>query len=100
MATETETVIDTDIEDMLKEALSNSKRFRLLLLNDEVHGMDEVAAQIQKAIRCSRDKALRIMATAHTEGQAEVLVGSKEEAEKAGRVLEEIGLGIDIEAID
>lgn len=96
MATKEEIKIDTDIDELLNEALESSKLFNLILFNDDHHDMVEVMVQLVRAIRCSKQKALNLMMKAHTHGQAIVLTGSRKEVVKAGKILAEIDLMIDI----
>ena len=69
-----------------------------ILFNDESHGMDEVAAQIIKAVHCGAQRAVEIMMEAHLRGRAIVLTASLERCELAANVLEEIRLGTTIES--
>jgi ATP-dependent Clp protease adaptor protein ClpS len=73
------------------------KPHRVILFNDEVHGMDEVAAQIRKATGFSLQKAWEIMMRAHTAGSATVITACLERCEHVAAVLEQIRLGTRIE---
>lgn len=70
---------------------------KVILFNDDQHSMDEVMAQIIKAIHCSPQKAHSIMMEAHKNGRAIVFTGSLERCEHVANVLEEIQLGTKIE---
>lgn len=96
MSTQEKVQIDTDIDEMLSEAIENSKLFNLILFNDDHHDMVEVMVQLIRAIKCSKTKALHLMMKAHTKGQATVLIGTRREVVKAGNILQEIDLAIDI----
>jgi ATP-dependent Clp protease adaptor protein ClpS len=102
LSTQTEVVVDPDIEEMLdqitkkKETSKEEKLYKLILFNDDHHDMVEVSVQIIKAIKCTAEKAFQIMAVAHKTGQATVLVSSMDKVKKAGDILEEIDLAIDI----
>jgi ATP-dependent Clp protease adaptor protein ClpS len=96
MAAKEEIKVGTEIDELLNEALENSKLFNLILFNDDHHDMVEVMVQLIRAIRCSKQKALNLMMKAHTQGQSIVLTGSRKEVVKAGNILEEIDLMIDI----
>jgi ATP-dependent Clp protease adaptor protein ClpS len=88
--------VDQDIEIMLDEIAKKQDMYNLILFNDDHHDMIQVAKQLIKAVKCTREKALRIMAEAHTSGQAIALTGTKDAAKQAGNVLMEIDLAIDI----
>lgn len=88
--------VDHDIELMLEEVTKKEKVHTLLLFNDDHHDMLEVLAQIMLAIKCTPDKAQRIMLQAHSAGQADVMSGSLEECKKAQAILEQIDLATDI----
>jgi ATP-dependent Clp protease adapter protein ClpS len=88
---ETDTIKETDIANLL------GKPFNLILFNDESHGMDEVAFQIIKAIKCSQERALSIMMEAHIKGRAVVFTGNRERCEHVEAILAEIQLRTVIE---
>lgn len=88
---QTVTEVTTDI--------SLGKPYNVVLFNDKHHGMDEVAAQIVKAIGGSVDNAINIMMEAHEKGRAIVITTHKERAEHVASVLEEIRLGVKIEPV-
>jgi ATP-dependent Clp protease adapter protein ClpS len=69
----------------------------VVLHNDEEHSMEEVTAQIVKAIACSPQRAEEIMYEAHSKGRAVVIASHLERCEHVASVLEQIGLRIDIE---
>lgn len=79
--------------------ISLGKPYNVILHNDSVHGMEEVAAQIIKAIKCTTDKAMAIMLQAHYSGRAIVITTHQEHAEQVASVLEEIRLGVKIEPV-
>ena len=72
---------------------------RVILFNDEVHSMNEVVTQIQKATGYSLEKAEAIMFEAHTTGQAIVYSGSREDCERVAGVLARIALVVCVEAV-
>lgn len=86
------TQLDQDIE------ISNilGKPYKVILFNDDHHGMDQVAYQIIKAIHCTIEQAINIMLEAHSTGQAVVFTGSKERCELVAEILGEIKLTTDI----
>lgn len=77
--------------------ISLGKPHKVILFNDETHSMDEVSAQIIKAINCDMTRAYDIMMTAHNNGSAIVYTGHKEKCELVSSILEEIRLSTKIE---
>lgn len=96
MATKEDIKVDADIEQMLDEIVKKKDPYNLILFNDDHHDMIQVAKQLMKAVKCGHERALQIMLEAHTNGQAVAMTGSKEEVKKAGDILMEIDLAIDI----
>ena len=96
MATQEEIAIDTDIDELLKEALENSQPYKLILFNDDHHDMVEVMLQLIRAVKCTKKKALELMMKAHNTGQAVVMVDTQKKVQKAGSILQEIELAIEI----
>lgn len=97
----TETVVDQDIEEMLKDIVDNLTVKRLVLFNDDHHNQHEVAVQIIRAREvagqpCTPEQAVAIMMQAHKTGQGIVLSSDLKTCQKAQAVLEAIGLGTDI----
>jgi len=88
---QTGTVTTTDAVTSLGQAR------KVILYNDEEHVMDEVVAQIVKAIACTPQRAEEIMFEAHSNGRAVVIASHLERCEHVAAVLEQIGLRIDIE---
>lgn len=72
------------------------KPYKVILMNDSTHDMEEVAIQIIKAIHCTPEHAINIMMEAHSTGTAVVFTGSKERCELVAEILEEIKLTTDI----
>ena len=72
------------------------KPHKVILHNDESHGMEEVVVQIIKAIHCTPEHAVNIMIEAHSTGTAVVFTGSKERCELVAEILEQIKLTTDI----
>jgi ATP-dependent Clp protease adapter protein ClpS len=77
--------------------VSLCKPHKVILFNDEDHDMNEVTAQIIKAIHCDAGRAFQIMMEAHKSGRAVVISGSLERCEHVSSVLEEIRLGTKVE---
>lgn len=88
---QTGTVTTTDAGTSLGEGR------KVILYNDSTHTMEEVAAQIIKAITCTIKRAEEIMYEAHSKGRAVVIAAHLERCEYVASVLEQIGLRTDIE---
>jgi ATP-dependent Clp protease adapter protein ClpS len=73
--------------------------YRVLLYNDEVHSMDEVALQLVKALSCTLDIAAAIMLRAHRNGKAVVTITTRTEAERVADILREIALKVSVQKI-
>jgi len=82
---------DTDTTTLL------GKPYKVILFNDDHHDMMEVALQIRKAINCSAERALNIMAEAHSTGRAIVFTGNLERCELVDSILGEIRLSTKVE---
>ncbi len=97
----TDLAIDHDIEEMLSTISEKSLQKRLIVFNDDHHGMDEVVIQILLARKaggqpCKPEDAVKIMMNAHKQGQAVVMSGDLENLKKARMILEAIDLRADI----
>ncbi|MGH7454513.1 MAG: ATP-dependent Clp protease adaptor ClpS, partial [bacterium] len=64
---------------------------------DDVHTFDEVILQLQKALRCSAQRAEKIAFEAHTRGKAIAFSGEFDECFRVAGVLREIQLIVEIE---
>ncbi len=84
---------ETDVEQ--KEELGNP--WQVVLFNDEVHSIDEVVLQIQKATGYSLERAVDITLRVHNNGKAVVYIGSKADCEKVAGVLNQIKLIVQVE---
>ncbi|MBM3463988.1 MAG: ATP-dependent Clp protease adaptor ClpS [Armatimonadetes bacterium] len=71
--------------------------WKVILYNDDVHSMDEVVFQIQKATGASLEKATMIMEEAHRCGRAVAYSGSKENCQKVAAVLRQIRLQVEVD---
>jgi ATP-dependent Clp protease adaptor protein ClpS len=60
---------------------------KVILFNDDVHDMLSVSAQIQKATKCSPERAVSIMYETHTNGRAVAFTGTKERCELVDSIL-------------
>jgi ATP-dependent Clp protease adapter protein ClpS len=70
---------------------------KVILFNDDVHSIDEVVAQVMKALRCTQAKAEAIALEAHHLGRALVYTGELLRCVEISNVLEEIRLLTQIE---
>jgi ATP-dependent Clp protease adapter protein ClpS len=72
--------------------------WNVIILNDDWHTFDEVIFQLMKATGCSSQQAEAIAWEAHTKGEAICFTGSRERCEHVAGILEEIELGVRLEA--
>ncbi len=70
--------------------------WNVVLYNDDVHTINEVILQVQKATGVSLEAAFEITMTVHTQGHATCYTGTHVECEKVAAVLKEIGLTVEI----
>ncbi|HEX9654025.1 MAG TPA: ATP-dependent Clp protease adaptor ClpS [bacterium] len=71
--------------------------WQVILYNDDIHAIDEVILQVQKATRCSLVEATRITVEAHFKGKAVAFSGEFSECHRVAGVLREIGLLVEIQ---
>jgi len=90
---------DTSTIDQVSTGNIIGNPHNVVLFNDEHHSMEEVAAQIMRAISCDSMRAAAIMLEAHSKGRAIVFTGGLERCELVSSILEEIRLGTKIEAV-
>jgi len=100
-STSTETVVPVKrkIEFDLSEMLP-WREFAVVLSNDEVHSMDEVVAQLMKALGCDAGRAQTLMFQAHSNGRATVAVAERGRAMRIARVLRQISLQVVVRQIN
>ena len=95
---------DTLVEDAPLEQLTppgaGKAGFRVILYNDEHHGQDEVAGQIQKATQYAPPKCWTIMMEAHAKGRAICFNGTREKCHDVTKVLREIRLQCEVDCDD
>ena len=82
-----------DVDALLKTL----RPHKVILYNDDVHSMDEVVFQLQKATGCSLEKAYSVMEEAHSRGRAVAYTGAKEDCEKVCGVLRQIRLQVELD---
>jgi len=76
---------------------SSDADYRVILYNDDWHGIDEVVGQVIKATACSVDEAIRVTEEAHLRGRAVCLRGNRSSCQKAARILREIRLQCEVD---
>lgn len=87
-------------DEQVRQLLRLIPRYRVLLFNDDEHTMDEVvAALLRTVLTLTVDDAFRIMLEAHTNGQSEVVICPKEQAEFYREKLRSYGLAVTIEPV-
>ncbi|MDH4228206.1 MAG: ATP-dependent Clp protease adaptor ClpS [Nitrospirota bacterium] len=69
----------------------------VILYNDDVHTLEEVVLQVQKAVGVSVHKAFEIVMEAHSKGRAVCYSGDIETCEKVAAILREIKLTVEID---
>jgi ATP-dependent Clp protease adapter protein ClpS len=84
-------LIDDDIGTRIGEP------WKVILYNDDIHTFDEVILQLQKALKCSAQRAEQIAFEAHTKGKAIAFSGEFDECFRVAGVLREIQLIVEIE---
>jgi len=76
---------------------SNVGDYRVILYNDDYHGMDEVIIQIRKATHYSLQRCAEIMMEVHLKGRAICYHGPRQDCHRAARVLREIRLQCEVD---
>lgn len=71
--------------------------YYVILFNDDVHPIDEVILQVQKAAGVSIHEAFDIVMEAHNHGKAVCYTGDIETCEDVAGVLREIRLTVEID---
>jgi ATP-dependent Clp protease adapter protein ClpS len=100
--TETQETVETEeysLEELQEAATTSSgEGFRVILYDDDWHGMDEVVLQLQKATGCTLERAAEIMLEAHSKGRAICFRGDRDECHRVARVLREIRLQCEVDS--
>ncbi len=73
--------------------------YRVTLFNDDFHSIEEVVAQLLKALECPLDLAVAIMMRAHTKGSATVIIADQPVADSVAATLREIALVVSVERV-
>ena len=95
----TEVAGESDVAVLVEtgEPGSSGTDFRVILYNDEWHGVDEVVVQVMKACECQWEEALRITEEAHFKGRAVCFRGPRPKCQKVAAVLREIKLQCEVD---
>ena len=88
---------DVDVLDEVDNGSGTEDPAKVILFNDENHSFEDVIVQVDKATGFGRDKSEAITMEAHVKGRAIVIDGPMQICLHVSRVLEEIGLGTQIE---
>lgn len=72
--------------------------WNVIVLNDDWHSFEDVISQLIKATKCTSEQAQAIAWEAHSKGEAVCFTGSRERCELVAQILEEIDLGVKLEA--
>lgn len=89
---------EADHEEAL-DGPATGEGWRVVLFDDDTHGMDEVAVQIVVAIGCDWPMAVEIMLRVHNHGRATVTIAAKTEADRVAAVLRRIALRVKVEKV-
>lgn len=73
-----------------------TRPWQVILYNDDIHTIDEVILQVQKATGCSVTRATQITLEAHFKGKAVAFAGEFDACYRVAGVLREIGLIVEI----
>lgn len=100
--TESDTAVEEAIVETPQEQVSDGDTapgdgFRVILYDDDFHGMEEVAAQIHRATDYPPLQCWAIMLEAHNKGRAICYRGSREKCHTVTRVLREIRLQCEVD---
>lgn len=69
-----------------------AERWMVVIYNNDTNSFDEVILAVMRATGCDEEEAAIEVWEAHTYGKAAVHFGSKEECEKAAKVIAAIGV--------
>ena len=92
-------VEDAPLEESTPPGSAGGK-YRVILYDDDHHGQDEVAEQLQKATQYSMRKCWQIMMEANDKGRAVCFHGPREKCQGVTRVLREIRLQCEVDCDD
>ena len=88
---------EIQIDDEIDDGETGDTGFRVILYDDDYHGMDEVVSQIQKATGYELERAIEIMLEAHAKGRAVCFRGAREKCHRVANVLRQIRLQVEVD---
>jgi ATP-dependent Clp protease adaptor protein ClpS len=71
----------------------------VILYNDDVHGLEEVVEQTQRATGYDMERCIRIVLEAHIQGRAIAYTGTEDACERVARVLRQIRLQVETDRL-
>ncbi len=77
--------LDNDVDDP----------YVVILYNDDVHDLEEVVEQTQRATSYELERCIRIVLEAHTQGRAIAYTGSEADCDRVARILRQIRLQVE-----
>ena len=92
----TDTVIDTDIEDLLKSVEEKQKESRVILYNDDFNSFDHVVESLMEVLKCPEEEAYVYTLQAHKTGRATIKKGTRYECEKVAVSLSILNLTTEV----
>ncbi|MFG0315753.1 MAG: ATP-dependent Clp protease adaptor ClpS [Planctomycetota bacterium JB042] len=87
----------TRIDTLEETETTTARPWVVVLYNDDVHAIDEVVLQVQKATGKSEDEAYRITLEAHNTGKSVAYDGALEECQRVAGVLRRIRLLVEVD---
>ncbi|HXN06056.1 MAG TPA: ATP-dependent Clp protease adaptor ClpS [Nitrospiria bacterium] len=88
---------DVYYEEEIDASVQIDHPWNVILYNDDVHSLEEVISQVQKATGASLENAIAITLEAHASGRAICFSGSLEECNKVANILKEIRLHVEVD---
>lgn len=85
------------LEPELGEPGDSGTGYRVILYNDETHGIEEVVEQVVKATACEIEQAVHITLEAHQKGRAVCFKGERGKCHEVARILREIRLQCEVD---
>jgi len=85
------------LEPKIGEPGGGGTGYRVILYNDETHGIEEVVEQVVKATACEIEQAVHITLEAHHKGRAVCFKGERSKCHEVARVLREIRLQCEVD---
>lgn len=89
--------VNAPVEEEAPPGSGSGSAYRVILYNDDYHGVDQVTAQLIKATGYAYERCVMIMWEAHTRGRAVCYHGTREKCHEVVRVLREIHLQCEVD---